>query len=166
MYYYIFLNKRVLVRTIEVDTTKFPQFILMNEEQINFYNEHPHASIEEIKQCELIQIERIPLDKYKTDSINALSTYSLNVSSTIIPDYKIQNAIVCLNSNCQKHIYQNEECQSILNRYDSIGKICRDMFYNFKQSIEECTTHEEVDIITSNAYNEYTTLMTNEKDVL
>ena len=27
MYYYIFLNKRVLVRTIEVDTTKFPQFI-------------------------------------------------------------------------------------------------------------------------------------------
>ena len=40
------------------------------------------------------------------------------------------------------------------------------MFYNFKQSIEECTTHEEVDIITTNAYNEYTTLMTNEKDIL
>lgn len=166
MYYYIFLNKRVLVRTIEVDTTKFPQFVLMTEEQINFYNEHPHASIEEIKQCELIQIERIPLDKYKTDSINAISIYSLNVSSTIIPDYKIQNAIACLNSNCQNHIYQNEECQNIFNRYDSIGKICRDMFYNFKECIEECTTHEEVDMITTIAYNEYTTLIENEKDVL
>ena len=40
------------------------------------------------------------------------------------------------------------------------------MFYNFKESIEECTTHEEVDMITTIAYNDYTTLMANEKDVL
>lgn len=162
-FYYIYKNIKVKVKNETVDTKLFPQFVPMTPEQVEFYLTNPTASIEEIKKCELNEVERIPLDKYKNDSINAISTYSLNVSRTIIPDYKVQNAIVCLNTNCENHIYPSEECQSILNRYNIIGKTCRDMFYTYKTRIEDCATHEEVDTITTEAYNEYTILLNNEK---
>lgn len=162
MFYYIFCDKKIKVRDTAVKTAVFPQYVEMTPEQVEFYLANPTASVEEIKKCELIEIERIPLDKYKIDSINAISSYSLNVSRTIIPDYKVQNAIVCLNTNCGNHIYPSEECQSILNSYNNIGKTCRDMFYSYKTRIEDCATHEEVDTITTEAYNEYTKLLNNE----
>ena len=155
MYYYIFLNKRVVVVNTAVNTAVFPQYVEMNPQQVEFYLLHTNASIEEIKECKLNEPEVISLDEYKLTKIEMISIHSLNISNVIIPDYKIQNALSCVSTNHTSSIYSHDECLSILEKYNNVGKTCRDLYYETKTRIENSQSIEEVDSIVYDVLQEY-----------
>lgn len=167
MYYYIFCNKKIKTSNTVVNTTVFPQYVEMIPAQVEFYLANPNASIEEIKQCQIIPPYVIPLEELKSVSIEHISEYSLSIAREILPEYKVQNAIVCTGLNDHTNsIYPHDECLAILEKYNRIGKTCREMFYTFKSNLENCNTNEEVDLLVETTRNEYNTLLENEKELL
>lgn len=161
MYYYIFLNKKIVSFDTAVDTAVFPQYVEMTSEQVEFYLANPDASIEEIKECKLNEQEVISLDEYKLTKIEMISIHSLNISNVIIPDYKIQNALACVNTNHTSSIYSHDECLSILEKYNTVGKMCRDLYYETKTRIENSQSIEDVDSIVYDVLQEYENIKQN-----
>ena len=156
MYYY-FLNIEpydILSFEKEVDTTDYPQFEALSEEQVNFYLTNPEASYTEVKNCELITEVNISLHLVQQECIESLSKYSVDIARSVIPDYKIQNAITSLLYPTTA-IYPVDESQQILLFYSSVGTTCRNMFYDYKERILACTNIDEVYEITAEARGEY-----------
>ena len=161
MFYYIINNKKVHLEETAVNTVVFPQYVEMTPEQVEFYLANPDASIEEIKQCKLNEQEVISLDEYKLTKIEMISIHSLNISNVIIPDYKIQNALACVNANHTSSIYSHDECLSILEKYNAVGKMCRVLYYETKTRIENSQSIEDVDSIVYDVLQEYENIKQN-----
>ncbi len=152
-FYYIFKDLKVKVKNEEVNVNLFPQFIPMTEEQISFYLENPTASVHEIKRCEMYEQPKEPtLDEMKLNAINSISEYSLKTSNKIIPEYKTKNVInsimSMLSGDSESIIYEENDCKKILKKSLTIGKKCRDLFYQQKQLIENAETKNEVSQLT------------------
>lgn len=162
MFYYIFCNKKIKVRDTAVNTAVFPQYVEMTPEQVEFYKEHPTASVNEIKNCQLYEPYILTVEDNKKISIDNLSHYSLSITEELVPSYKIQNALICTNlNNHNEGIYSHDECLQIIEKYNRIGKYCRENFYNFKQQIENCETNEEINNIFDQAITLYDTYRLN-----
>jgi hypothetical protein len=132
----------------------FTHCVELTTEQVDFYLEHPTASINEIKNCELITEVNITLHLVQQECIENLSKYSLDIARSVIPDYKIQNAITSL-LYPTTGIYTVEESQQILLLYSSVGTTCRNKFYDYKKLILACKDIDEVYEITAEARGEY-----------
>lgn len=159
MYYY-FLDNRFLEKTeMAVDTAIFPQYVEMTKEQSDFWLEHPNASFWEVKETRIIEPYVTPLNELKAVELENISKKSLETSNTIIPSYKIQNALLSLTNNVDNGIYTVQQAEEIVHQYNTVGKQCRDMFYNCKLRIEEAQTAEEVYTIVTEANVYYDDLL-------
>lgn len=155
MNYYFVNDKNIMKVESPIDLGIFTHCVELTTEQVDFYLEHPTASINEIKNMNIVnEPVTIPTfeDTQKND-IQFLSDLSLRISDTIVPNYKVQNAIISLNSI--NPIYTKQECEDIISEYTRIGTLCRNMFYNYKKQIEECTDENLLHNIVYEAQEEY-----------
>lgn len=144
MYYYFVDEKMILGYETPVDTGVFTQMVELTDEQKIFYIENPNASIREVKNLRLDKVYEPSLDEVKQNAIDYLSRLSLETSEKIVPTYKINNAITTLNIQGENTIYSTDEANRIVNDYNSIGKTCREMFYEAKGRILNCSDEEGV----------------------
>ena len=160
-YYYIYNNKQIKVRNIAVDTAVFKQYVEMTAEQKAFYLANPNAGAREVINCKLNErpsFAILTLDDIKANAIKEVSALSLNTKSSIIPDYKVTNALMSL-MNITNNIYSNEESQAVLQDANNIGVVCRSMFYDIKDLINGAYSEDEVRDIVLAAYDNYDTIL-------
>ena len=155
MNYYFVEDKYIMKVNSPINLGEFPQCVEMTPEQVAFHIEYPSASINEIKNCTIINdIVSIPtFEETQKNDIQFLSDLSLRISDTIVPNYKVQNAIISLNTT--NPIYTKQECDDIISEYTRIGTLCRNMFYIYKKRIEECTDENLLHNIVYEAQEEY-----------
>lgn len=145
MYYYIISNRKIHIEKTAVNTAVFPQYVEMTPEQVEFYLENKDASIEEIKNCQLNYLEDdFDLNKTRETFINDLSMYSLYSSLQVVPEYKLQNALLDKMLNSENKFYSNEDANSILETANTVGQQCRALFYEVRDEINRLTTKEEL----------------------
>lgn len=155
MYYYFYKDLKVLKFKKSVDTKKFKEFAELSKQQKEFYLSNPYSTIQEIKSLTLNSASLAPtLDSRTEEVLNELSNYSLKISNKIVPQYKIQNALLGM--------YSEEGNLSILNRATEVGSYCRSKFYYYKDLILKCKTIEEVDDLLLEAYSEYNNFLNSE----
>ena len=162
MNYYFVNDKHIMTVESPINLGIFTHCVELTPEQVEFYLAHPNASIVEIKNCQLYETYILTVEDNKKQSIDNLSHYSLSITEELIPNYKIQNAIVCTSlNNHDNSIYSHDECLEIIEKYNRVGKYCREMFYNFKTQIENCESNEEVNDIFNQAIILYDTYRLN-----
>lgn len=162
MNYYFVENKYIMKVDAPIDLGACPHCIEMTPEQTEFYKKNPTASVNEIKNCKLYEPYILTVEDNKKISIENLSHYSLSITEELVPSYKIQNALICTNlNNHDESIYSHDECLQIIEKYNRIGKYCREIFYNFKEQIENCETNEEINNIFDQAITLYNTYRLN-----
>lgn len=145
MYYYIISNKKIHIEETAVNTAVFPQYVEMTPEQVEFYLENKDASIEEIKNCQLNVLEDdFDLAKTRETFIDDLSRYSLYSSLQVVPEYKLQNALLDTILNSENKFYSNEETNSILETVNTVGQQCRTLFYEMRDEINRLNTQDEL----------------------
>jgi hypothetical protein len=161
-YYYFVEDKYIMKMNSPINLGEFPQCVEMTPEQLVFYKEHPTSSVNEIKNCKLYEPYILTVEDNKKQSIDNLSHYSLSITEELVPSYKIQNALICTNlNNHDEGIYSHDECLQIIEKYNRIGKYCRENFYIFKEQIENCETNEEINNIFDQAIKLYDTYRLN-----
>ena len=162
MKYYIYNNKEIKIREQAVDTDLFTQYIEMTDSQVAFYLANPNASIDEIKNCQLLPIPPLPtLEEVKKLAIRRLSQLSLDTSNSIIPEYRIRNAMMTIShTSIDNSIYSQDEASQIISDANNIGTLCRNKFYGLKKRIESATTDDEVYEIEQEGIDEYNRLIT------
>lgn len=162
MKYYIYNNKEIKIREQAVDTDLFTQYIEMTVSQVAFYLANPNASIDEIKNCQLLPTPPLPtLEDVKKLAISRLSQLSLDTSNSIIPEYRIRNAMMTIShTSIDNSIYSQDEASQIISDANNIGTLCRNKFYELKKSIESATTDDEVYEIEQEGIDEYNRLTT------
>lgn len=162
MKYYIYNNKEIKIREQAVDTDLFTQYIEMTDSQVAFYLANPNASVDEIKNCQLLPIPPLPtLEEVKKLAISRLSQLSLDTSNSIIPEYKIRNAMMTIShTSIDNSIYSQDEASQIISDANNIGTLCRNKFYELKKRIESATTDDEVYEIEQEGIDEYNRLIT------
>lgn len=162
MKYYIYNNKEIKIREQAVDTDMFTQYIEMTDSQVAFYLANPNASVDEIKKCQLLPIPPLPtLEEVKKLAISRLSQLSLDTSNSIIPEYKIRNAMMTIShTSIDNSIYSQDEASQIISDANNIGTLCRNKYYILKERIEACTTDDEVYEIEQEGIDEYNRLIT------
>jgi len=94
--------------------------------------------IVEITAQEMFEQGLITLETYKQQTVAGFSTQALEQRNTILPDYKIQNAML--------GIYDDKKIQD----YKKIIESFRDEFYRLKEQIEKCETITAIDKVTEN----------------
>lgn len=146
-------------------------YTAVTEEQELFILAHPKATVMEIFNMQMNDTEETVtinnetnidsatlLSDFKNDVTNYISDLSLTTSNKYIKDYKLLNAQASLSVNDGEGIYTHEEAQKVISEYISIGKTCRDKFYEIKELIENAETIEEVKTIQNNAVEYYSNL--------
>lgn len=157
MFYYFVAGQRMVKRESAINLADFPQYQEMTQEEADFWDANPTANITDVK-LQVIHNPLITLDEHKQESISFLSELSLSVSNSKVPMYKIINALTSRNrtNDIQTRIYTDDnECDSILDDYNRIGKECRDIFYKYKGLIEACEDTDSVNLLVDCAQEEY-----------
>ena len=115
----------------------------LTNEQTEFYNSNPGASVSEVMDCQLI-VPYVPsLEESIKFRIDAFSREAFESRERILPEYKI--------TNCALGIYDQTTNNKIINTINSF----RNEFYRLKALCEACTSIEELDAIQSD-YNSIT----------
>lgn len=145
MYYYIISNRKIHIEKTAVNTAVFPQYVEMTPEQVKFYLENKDASIEEIQNCQLNYLaDDFDLNKTRETFINDLSRYSLYTALQVVPDYKLQNAILDKMLSSENKFYSNDDMNNILETANTVGQQCRTLFYEMRDEINRINTQEEL----------------------
>ena len=110
----------------------------LTNEQTEFYNSNPGASVSEVINCQLL-VPYVPtLEESIKFKVDAFSREAFENRERILPDYKI--------TNCALGIYDAETSEYIKNTVNSF----RNEFYRLKALCEACTSIEELNAIHSN----------------
>ena len=110
----------------------------LTNEQTEFYNSNPGASVSEVINCQLI-VPYVPsLEESIKFKVDAFSREAFESRERILPEYKIANGAL--------GIYDVDITEQIRNTVNSF----RNEFYRLKALCEACTSIEELNAVHSN----------------
>ena len=110
----------------------------LTNEQTEFYNSNPGASVSEVINCQLI-VPYVPsLEESIKFRVDAFSRESFEYRERVLPEYKL--------TNCALGIYDSIETEHIRNTVNSF----RNEFYRLKTLCEASASIEELNAIQSN----------------
>ena len=117
----------------------------LTNEQTEFYNSNPGASVSEVINCQLI-VPYVPsLEEAIKFRVDAFSREAFESRERILPEYKI--------INCALGIYDQTTSSKITDTVNSF----RNEFYRLKTLCEACTSIEELNAI----QNDYSSITIN-----
>jgi len=161
-YYYLTTKSAFSTTVPKPDYFVADDIVEMTEEQREFYIANPTASVDEIRECKLVEMMSYTpsLEEYKNMMLEELNTLSILTSVKLIPEHRRANAIMTLsllNLNSQHNtIYNRTFAEEILNEANRIDSLCREEYYRVNELIENAVTNEEVDkAFNSNQYNTF-----------
>lgn len=150
---YYFINGNV-----ETATTELYNFQELTETQISNHLTGLYDVVLANNQFDLIEHIEPPFDLpfYKDSKISEMSALSLEVSKTLVPDYKLNNCVLSKISEeiGETPIYYDWRIKIIDLKAKSL--YLRNEFYRLKQLIEVAMTKEQIDsIVSSHKFNDY-----------
>lgn len=155
-YYFIKGQNKVFTREDLIDTTLFPQWTKLTEEEENFYLANPTVSVHEIKNLQIntpTPTHEVTLEEYKIQAIAECSNLSLTRIGELVPSYRILNCIVSQQAiaNNQTPIYPQEQIDVYMAEANTAGSLCRMEFYRLQTEIDNAATKEIIDEIVATA---------------
>ena len=140
-YYYFFQENDIIVAENIIDTQVFPEYVQLTDAEREFYLAHLNATAYEVKQLMLYQDMPASEDMKRGVELS-VSDYSIYTLDTILPPYKVQNAIISLKliDDGIDSIYDRQMSEEILQKYNTVGNTCRNLFYQFKENISNNIT--------------------------
>lgn len=153
-YYFIKGQNKVFAREDLIDTTLFPQWTKLTEEEENFYLANPTVSVHEIKNLQInTPTHEVTLEEYKIKAIAKCSNLSLTRIGELVPSYRILNCIVSQQAiaNNQTPIYPQEQIDVYMAQANTAGSLCRMEFYRLQTEIDNAATKEIIDEIVATA---------------
>lgn len=128
------INNRIIEGDLDPELFDYP---VLTQEQTEFYNSNPGASVSEVINCQLI-VPYVPtLEESIKFKVDAFSREAFESRERILPDYKITNSSL--------GIYDQATTNKILNTIISY----RTEFYRLKTLCEACASIEELNAIHS-----------------
>ena len=128
------INDRIIEGDLDPELFNYP---VLTQEQTEFYNSNPGASVSEIMNCQLI-VPYVPtLEESIKFKVDAFSREAFESRERILPEYKI--------TNCALGIYDQTMNNKIINTVNSF----RNEFYRLKSLCEACTSIEELNAVHS-----------------
>lgn len=140
-YYYFFRENDIIVSENIIDTQIFPEYVQLTDDEREFYLTNPNATAYEVKNLILYQDMTASEDMKRGVEIS-ISDYSIYTLDEILPPYKVQNAIISLKiiNDGIESIYDRQMSEEILQKYNTVGNLCRNLFYQFKETISNNIT--------------------------
>jgi hypothetical protein len=140
-YYYFFQENDIIVSENIIDTQVFTEYVQLTDDECEFYLANPNATAYEVKQLMLYQ-DMAASEDMKRGVELSVSDYSISTLDAILPQYKVQNAIISLKliDDGIDSIYDKQMSEEILQKYNTIGNTCRNLFYQFKETISNNIT--------------------------
>lgn len=165
MYYFVTLsNGRTTIQNWDLDMTNNPAFIELSQEQITFLELNPNASINEVRTCTLniVSTQAEILQQLKEEALSQISSLSYDTLFSFITEQQFTNAqasYLALSNEIvavENSVYSLEQATDIIQKYNIIGKDCRDYYYVCKNLIVEANDSVSINNILGNAEIYYT----------
>ena len=158
-YYFKIKNNRpcsVSIFTEPVDTEVNKSFREMTSEQIDFYLEHPTASIQEIERCELNPPYVPPepdIEEVRQRAISDIDKMSREALGKKVDVLGFCDALASsvYKPSRQDSIYTDDEVLKTADDFLRIGKICREKVNEVVPQIEETTSIGSIELIVEDA---------------
>lgn len=138
MNYYIIKNKVYGFASALNPTTH--NYQKLTENQTQFYEQHPNASIGEIINCTLISVS---IPDYKKEKIQEIGYLSLSCFNKKYPPYIRENIVL--------GVYAEVEGKPSIQEVSEYGQTLRNEYYRLSTAIESANTKEEIDQIVLNS---------------
>lgn len=158
-YYFKIINnhpRSISIFTESVDTELNGNFREMTSEQIDFYLEHPTASIQEIERCELNPPYVPPIDVLRENAKNNVEMASRSTLGSKVDVLGFCDAIASsvYKPSREDSVYTDDEVLKTADDFLRIGKLCRDKVKECIPLIESAETETEINTIvdSANAY--------------
>ena len=168
MYYYFFKNQiKAVPYHINCDINK--AYTAFTAEQISFIEANPTATAQEVINLQMysaIQVQEPELNEVKSKALTYLSAYSSKTMGKFVSDLQLANAqtsiyLIGIETECAT-VYSLEKSTSTINKYNAIGKQCRDKYYELSAIIEQCANVAAVEDVIQSAEKFYDNLTYNE----
>lgn len=169
MYYYYFTKNQIKVVPFEIDCVINRAYTALTEEQTAFIEDNPTASVSEVRNCRLY-VAPTPtaptLDGVKAQAKTDLSAYSAQTMGRFVSDLQLANAqsslyLLGIDSSTVT-VYTADQATATLAKYNTIGKQCRDKYYEAVQDIDGCETADDVSSVVTSAKELYDNITYNE----
>ena len=156
LYYYFVNNKKIVGFPVPVDLAMNVGFVPLTEEQKSFYLEHPNASIQEVKDCQLISSYIPPtpdIEEYVAMKVKELK--SLCYGSVTVSSLEYSVALACVNGTSL--IYTGDKYYTVLQAKNIIKQFMDEsykaltVYNNYKPQIESAQSIEAVDALMEQA---------------
>lgn len=158
-YYFKIINnhpRSISIFTESVDTELNGNFREMTSEQIDFYLEHPTASIQEIERCELNPPYVPPIDVLRENAKNNVEMASRSTLGSKVDVLGFCDAIASsvYKPSREDSVYTDDEVLKTADDFLRIGKLCRDKVKECIPLIDAAETETEINAIveSANAY--------------
>jgi len=159
-YYYFKISNNhpwaISIFTEPVDTELNKNFREMTSEQINFYLEHPTASIQEIERCELNPPYVPPtpdIEEVRAKAIGDIDKMSRDTLGKKVDVLGFCDALASsvYKPSRQDSIYSDDEVLRTADDFLRIGKVCREKVNEVVPQIEDATSIESIEQIVEDA---------------
>lgn len=169
MYYYYFTKNQIKVVPFEIDCVINRAYTALTEEQTAFIEDNPTASVSEVRNCRLY-VAPTPtaptLDGVKAQAKTDLSAYSAQTMGRFVSDLQLANAQSSLYllgvDSASETVYTAEKATSTIAKYNTVGKQCRDKYYEAVQAIDGFDTVDDVAGVVMSAKAFYDNITYNE----
>lgn len=155
-YYFKIINnhpRSISIFTESVDTELNGNFREMTSEQIDFYLEHPTASIQEIERCELNPPYVPPIDVLRENAKNNVEMASRSTLGSKVDVLGFCDAIASsvYKPSREDSVYTDDEVLKTADDFLRIGKLCRDKVKECYPLIDAAETETEINAIVESA---------------
>lgn len=160
-------------RTIECFITEMPlpNFVELTDEQYEFWQANPNASIQEVKNCQLNQPCIAPvlsLSELKEIAIDEIDKESRSVIGSFVDVLTFSNTVastIYAKAKGITPIYDDEKVLKTATDFLVNGKQCKDLYNETIGLIDSASTKEEIDTIVDYAKSQYSEIR-NSKDTI
>lgn len=151
IYRYFDTEKKGVISVVH-EIVESDRFVRLNAEQLAFFNTHRRASYNEIWNAQeyiaptpepYVPVEPT-LEECKAEALKELSNLSLEILGSHISEYQMMNALLSLNADLYDKIYDDDKSQDLIDVYLTVGKMCREKYYDAKEAILQCETKGQV----------------------
>ncbi len=149
MYYY-FKNNKIKVFRFKVDCTINKAYVALTKEQKEFYKTHKTASVQEVRNCQLYVSAPVTgptLEEVKESAKAELRAYSAATMGRYVTDLQLanaQNSLELIRSGITDTVYSEHKAMETMVKYNTIGKQCRNKYYESVAEIDACADAEAV----------------------
>lgn len=149
--YFVKKENRIVSFGQEINLKCNPWYEPFTENQRKFYEEHPEASVAEIKACQMyIAPDPIlpSLNDVKAESLRELSQMSLDTLDKFVKSYQFANAqsslLTLANNPEAATVYSREYSLYVIDTYTRVGSYLRGVYFEAENLIEDAETVESV----------------------